>query len=414
MGLNDVRIVARDGGLKRRNPSLDGVSGMLTTGVAAGTLVLGESNQLKSVNDLTALGVAADYDTANNVKVYHHVEEFFRLNPDGELWLMVVAQTVSLADMCDVSNAQYLLKLLSDAKGKIRQVAVGRNPVTGYTATTTGGMDTDVFAAIPLAQALAEQEWIAHRPVFVLLEGRSFTGSATAATDLRTLNSGNVGVTILQDKVQADAHAICNGYAAIGTTLGAISKAAVNVSIMQTATMDIQSVADKMYLSDDANDNVNLSSHLAGGSYSDTDLGTLKDKGYLFAVTYTDTEGVYFCDSSTCAAAKSDCAYIENTRAKNKAVRILYPVYVKRLGAVVEVDPDTGYLEEDVVSDLEETGEAEVNTEMSGEVSAFEVVIKPKQNLLTSSELDVDFVLTPTGTLRNINGTLRFTNPFNA
>jgi len=412
--LNDFTLVAKDGSVGRRDSTLDMICGFLTNGVAVGTLALGATNQLKSIEDLEALGLLEAYDTTNNVKVHHHVKEFFRMNPSGTLWLMLVAQTVSMEDMVDVSNSQYSLKLLNDAKGTIRTLGVGRCPAVGYTPTTTGGMDIDVFAAIPKAQELAAQEYVAHRPVYVVLEGRSFTGAATSATDLRTLNSPSVSVAILQDKVQAATHAINAGYAAIGTTLGVISKARVNASIMATEAFDIQNVAREMYLLDDANDNVNLSSNLAVSSYSDTDLGTLKDKGYLFALTYTDYQGVYFCDSSSCNQLDSKFAYIEDSRVKNKVTRILYPEYIAKLGAVIEVDEETGFLEEDVVTAFEEIGENKLGEmRRDKEISGADVIIDPAQNLLVTSEMKIAFSVTRTGTLRNITGEIVFPNPFN-
>jgi hypothetical protein len=182
---------------------------------------------------------------------------------------------------------------------------------------------------------------------------------------------------------------------------------------MYVEAFDLQSVADGMYLSDDTNDNLNLSSNLAVSSYSDTDLGTLKDKGYWFGLTYQDYEGVHFADSATCTAITSDFAYIENVRTMNKAARKLYPVYVAKLGAPVDVDEDSGQIETTQVKYFEGIG-YDTLTEMltDKEVSGRDVEIDPTQDIISTSKLKVKFSITPTGTARNIEGELAFNNPF--
>lgn len=415
MALNNVNLQAADGGLGRRAANDDGTSGLLTTGVATSELDLGKTYELKELADAVALGIDAAYDTANNVLVYHHIREFFRTSRAGDLYLMLVAQTVTLTQMCDIDNDQYIKKMAADAKGRIRQFGVGRNPAVGYTPTTTGGMDTDVFGAIPKAGQMVDWLWDNKRPAVILIEGRSFTGTPTSATDLRTLVGKGVAVTIQQDLEVASAHAILNGYAAIGTALGITARRRVNESVMYVADGNLQSVADGLYLTDSANDNLGLSSHLPVSSYTDTQLGTLSEKHYWFGRTFTDFQGVYMADSGACTLSTSDYAYLETSRTMTKAARLVYVAFVPELGRPMEVDTDTGRLAQEVCKAFETLGLDALEPMTKGrEVSGIEVFVDPAQNVLATSELEVEFAITPTGTARRITGTLKFNNPFNA
>ena len=202
-------VTKKTGGLGRRTPSEDNVSGIMTTGIAVvGGLQLDTNYVLLSIDDAIALGIDADYDDTNSVLLYYHISEFFRMNPDGELHLRVAAQTQSLTDMANKANA-HAKALLSATGGKIKQLAIIRNPLTSYVPVLTGGLDGDVLTAIPLAQALYVEENVSFkRPCQMIIEGRSFNGTVAAATDLRSLSAENVSVTIGADPIISAAKTI--------------------------------------------------------------------------------------------------------------------------------------------------------------------------------------------------------------
>ena len=112
MSFQGVDILRANGGLGRKNPSKDSVAGMVLGAVAvAGTFVLGTVHKLLTIEDAENLGLNESYDTNNNILVHHHISEFFRLAPEGTLYIMGVAQTVTQSQSCDVANA-YLLQLI--------------------------------------------------------------------------------------------------------------------------------------------------------------------------------------------------------------------------------------------------------------------------------------------------------------
>lgn len=80
MARPDVKIIKTTGGLGRSKPTDDGVSGLITQGVAVvGGLQLGVAYELRSLKDLENLKVDAAYDTTNASKLHYHVSEFYRL-----------------------------------------------------------------------------------------------------------------------------------------------------------------------------------------------------------------------------------------------------------------------------------------------------------------------------------------------
>jgi hypothetical protein len=91
--MNDITINKLSGGLGRRLPNQDMYSGLLANGVAVtGGAQLGTIYHLKGVSEAVTLGLNAAYDTTNTVLVYEHINEFFRINPNGDLYLMLVGQ----------------------------------------------------------------------------------------------------------------------------------------------------------------------------------------------------------------------------------------------------------------------------------------------------------------------------------
>ena len=415
--LNDIVINKTTGGLGRRQPNEDNISGLITTGIAvSGGVQLDTVYNLKSVADAEALKIDTAYDatSGNKMLLYHHITEFFRMNPNGELYLLVVAQEVTatdvlLSDLVDKTNANYAKKLLVEANGKIRQLGVCLNPDTGYTPTITTGLDADVLLAATNAEALYLEEAALHRPVHIILEGRSIdsTTIGTSLKDLREEALPHVSVVAGADKAISNADAQYNGYAAVGTVLGAVSKAKVNESIAWVEKFNLQSEGKLTA--------VGLSGNTALTSITDGSQDTLNTKGYIFFRTHTGIPGVYANDSHTYTATTDDFAYIENNRTIDKAIRLIRAKLLPKLGSPLKVDADTGQLEAQVVKNFEALGKAAIEVMVQNEeASEIDVYVNPEQNILATGNLEVKFDIVPTGTARKITVTIGFKNPFNA
>lgn len=398
--MNDVIITKTNGGLGRTNPAGDMISGLITQGVVvvAGAQ-LDTVYRLKGIKDAITLGLDENYDTANKVLVYEHINEYFRINPDGDLYLMIVSQNLSVTDMVNPSLSTYAKKLLIEAQGKVKQLGVSFNPTQIITDFS------NVTAAIPLAQALADQEYTSHRPVSIILEGAGFDYSA--GFNFRNQNSKSVSVMVGQSL--SIANKVIGGtkyyekYAAIGTVLGAISKASVNENIAWVEKFNLYG-----------------GSLLSAGisntpivSIPDGVLDTLNDNGTIFFRNHIGRAGIYFNDSPTCISLTDDFSFIENNRTIDKAVRAIREILLPRLNSPVLIDQATGKLSPEIVKSYEADGRRALETMLkSEEISSMDVFVDPNQNILSSSELQVQFSLVPTGTARKISVTIGFTNPF--
>ncbi|WP_394775417.1 DUF2586 domain-containing protein [Flavobacterium sp.] len=431
--LNDVVITKLSGGLGRRNPEQDMVSGLLFDGVATTKLTVNKIERLVSLEDAEALGITAEYDVVGQ-SAYYQIQQFFRMNPSGDLYIMATTGS-SYEDI--VGKA---MNMQEQANGNIRQIAVIFSGATAFTATK---------AAVTKAQTQAALGYKDYMPFEVILEGKGF--NVDDATSLAGLNAENVSVVIAMDVEKAfeqkvyhegtstlytlapdeelvpevnmpgiynvkNADGLKEGdegvlyfvlkysyknTAAVGLALGAVSRAKVseNIAWIEKFNLTGEGFAKAGFI---------------GGQEIKT-LGTLSElneKRYVFTKTHTGLAGVYFNDSHTCTTGTSDFAYVENNRTINKATRLLRTALLPKLASPVLVDID-GKLPQSVSKSFEGLCRSALEGMVANqEVSDFDVYVDPKQNILATSELRVKAEITPLGTARKIMVDLGFKNPF--
>jgi hypothetical protein len=418
MSRGSVNVVKLNGGLGRNAPTEDVISGLVVGGISTSktvngvtnTLALGTSYKFQSLRDMAAYGLTADTDSINTMLFFYHCKEFFRKNPNGTLWLMAVARTVTLTQMADIANS-YAAKLIKDAGGTIKQIGLARNPATG-TPTITGGLDNDVNTALPKAQALADDAAAKGRELVVLVEGRSFSGTVSALTDNNTLTYPNVAIVLGQDLAAAGTDTYLAAHAAVGTALGDVSAASVNDNIGWVEKFPLQNKTTGDWL------HAGLSSNIAIESY-EADLDSLDTKGYIFPVYYPansalpSAPGYYWNGDPTCTSVAGDFARIRYNRTWNKASRLVRDKMTPKINSTQEVDPVTGYLPEEVVKYFEGLAFEALNPMSANkEYSGADVYIDPKQNLISSDDLKIEISITPTGSTKTITASIGFTNPF--
>jgi hypothetical protein len=148
-----------------------------------------------------------------------------------------------------------------------------------------------------------------------------------------------------------------------------------------------------------------LVKEVAGG-----DLNLINDNRYIFVTTHTGRGDNYFNDSHTCDLVTSDYAYIENVRAMDKAVRGIRANLLPYLNAPLYVGSSTGKLRSDKVAVLETVaGKALEDMEKAGELSGYAVEIDPEQNVLATSQIEIQIKNVPVGVMRRILVKIGFT-----
>lgn len=383
--LNDVVITKLSGGLGRRNPEQDMVSGLLFDEPAA---ILPELKlelqsdtikRLASLEDAESIGITEKYDEFGQ-SLYYQIQQFFRMNPSGDLYIMKTAAT-SYEDI-----AGKAMDMQEKANGNIRQLAII------YSGTTTFAQTQ---AAVLAAQTQADLAYTDYMPFEVILEGKGFTVDAAS---LAGSDSENVSVVVAMDVEKASKY---KNSAAVGLALGAISKAKVseNIAWIEKFNLTGEGFAKAGFV----------------GGKEIKDLGTLRElneKRFIFTKTHTGLPGLYFNDSHTCTLGTSDFAYVENNRTINKATRLLRTALLPKLASPVLVDID-GKLPQSVSKNFEGLCRSALEGMVANqEVSDFDVYVDPKQNILATSELKVKAEITPIGTARKIMVDLGFKNPF--
>ena len=401
------------------NGNRDSIVGLLATGVAVAAdeangisgIALGQTVKLTSLTDAEAYGINEAYDSTNSLSVYRHISEFYRMFPNGTLYLMLYSGNMEAA-----FAEEFAKKLIVDANGEIRILGIANTPATGETSYLNG-FPEDVFGSIQLAQQLYDWAFSTFRPCQVILEGRDFNATnAAAAQDLRNITISNqvleafkVSVCIAQDWKYADGlDAIRKKMADLGTMLGSIAKKAVNENIGEVEGGNLVDVTNNKWLV------AGLSNHQTVAGW-DSQLEALDSKGYVFAISYTGIAGYYWNNDHTCTPIKKDKDGYFNEytisygRTHDKAVRDLRTCLLPKVKSTQPVDPSTGKLPQALVTYFERLADDDVFNTMAAEglITAGKTTVDPNSDLLISPrELNVSFVLVPTGQIDGIKGTI--------
>lgn len=407
------------GNVGASSQSEDNISGLIASGPAVAAVVggvtgvvLGTVYPLTKVKDAEALGITADYDTTNNVRVHRHVSEFYRMAGEGvKLYLVVYAQTNTMVEL--LTNG--VPKVVLASQGLVSYISVAYNPPAGYTPVIVDGLEENVREAIAEAQLQHEWSWDTDRPVLIFLEGRGFSATGATALDLRNivessalLAATHVVLCIGQDyDYAATQNAIGQKFADVGTLMGTKAAISVNRSFAEVETLDISSATRGRWLTP------GLSSHQKIEAVED-DLSDLDSKGYVFGLTYTGITGVRWNNDHVCAPATVDddgfisISTVGHAATVNKAARLLRKKLLPKLKATVPVDSSTGYLPVGVRKFFENLGDQAFDTMFkAGEISDGKSTVDPLSQLLSGDkELRVSFTVVPTATIGKIRGTL--------
>ena len=401
-----VKIDFANGAIGASEPMDDGVTGLICTAVAVTQTVDGGTDNVFALNtpylitkldDLVKKGVTSESSDVN-ATLYKAVKEFYDEAPEGsKLWIMGVADTVTIADIVDKTkdNAK---RLLVAANGTIRILAVKVKDKSGYTPTVTTGIDGAVRTAIVNAQGLAE--WATETlfaPVMVLLEGRHYTGKAETLVSNPVNDGNNNRVAVLIGDTVKDSKG-----AAVGLLAGRIASIPVQRSVARVRTGSIN--ATTMYI----------------GSVA-AELGnpeTINDCGFICPRTFVGKAGYYWSDDKLAAEASDDYSLIPRRRVADKAYRIAYTTLVNEIAEEISVTDD-GKISAPVVKAIQTAVESAIVNNMTSRGNlgndpsnpndmGVECYINPDQNIIATSRLDVQVRIKPHGYSKYINVSLGF------
>ena len=389
MALNDIKFIKGQGGLGRPLLGEDHISGYVqyytNANLPTGFSPTDRIKQVFSLQEAEQLGIASG--SATTGITHYHVSEYFRKQPQGNLF-------IGLFDSVAIDYA-VIETVQNFSDGKIRQIAV--------------------FDAIPFVTAnvqTLQASYVTlqadHKPLHVLYAA-DFQGIADIATlpDTTTLASPNVTVVVAEDgSAVGAALAISEGVSitTLGATLGAVSLAAVheNIGWISKFPMSDGTELDVPALAIGA-------AAILVKDQSTSALSALRDKGYSFMRKHVGNANTFTVDSFTSTAVTSDFATIENNRTIDKATRGVRTFVLPNLNAPLTINDD-GTLAEETIQIFKADAEDPLEQmEIDGEVSAFEVLIDPNQNVLSTSKLVITIKIIPRGVARFIEINIGFT-----
>lgn len=381
----------------------DEISGLVIAAPDTAGMIAGETKVVYNINDVEALGFTAAYDAANFVNAYRHLSEFYRLAEEGtKLTILLVAQATTLSGIFTetVANAadSPAQLLLVASGGDIRQIAAVVNPTAAPVALD--GFTTEIYAAIPKAQAVADWAYNNSMPCQVLLEGYAYGGNAATVQgvrDIANVDAPKVSVIIGQDWKYADTLPVDDGtdpvymrtLADVGTALGTLAAAAINQSIGDNSAFNLTDATRDAWMV------AGLSNHTKNSANFNS-LQTLENKGFIFGVTYPGFAGVRWNGDHTCVEVVIDAQgninehTISYGRVLDKAIRLLFSAYLPELKKAWPVIPATGLLPTGVIKHFEGVGQSVLNDMLlRNEISLGTVTVDEASDLITEKVLKI-------------------------
>lgn len=379
MALNDVTAVRTTGGLGRALPGEDHISGIVAF-MTDGNLPSGfaTDDRLKVVYNIEGaedLGITKG--SATSGELHYHISEFFRMNPKGVLYVGI--ENSAAVDYSTITDLQDF------AQGKIRQFGIlGTIAFDGATLTTI--------------QAVLTALETNHVPAVALYQGDFDTETAAALDDLTALTNERIGAVVFGDaggQGKTISDTISRVTTALGTCLGALSAAKVSESIGWVQKFNLAGGGEL--------ETVRLAYDQALIGTANSELDTLRGKGYIIPRHHVGISGTYVERASVANAFTSDFSTLEDVRTMDKAVRNVRANLLPQLNSPLFVDPDSGEISEDTIAFFKNLAETPlVEMERLGEVSGYEVEIDQTQDVLATGQLEITIKIVPVGKAEKI------------
>ena len=327
---------------------------------------------------------------------YYHISEFFRMQPQGQLYVGINPIPTSFT-FGEISSQQVF------SGGIIRQVGVYIDGIS-----TAEGGSPFVFNAGDLTTIHTEittNDDRLHMPLSAL-----YCANIAGTTDLTTLpNLSVLSAYKASAVISQDGSAFGNFlYQTAGFTIGNLG-ALLGTVAFGSVSDDIMWVG-KFNISNGQECNVPaFGNGTLVSSVSQNLLTALDNNRYIFLLKYIGNAGTFWNEGNTAVSESSDYAYIENNRVIDKADRGIYASLLPALGSPLIVNAD-GTLTNETIAYL--TGLAKVNLDQmvrDQELSAYAIVINPAQNVLSTSTLIITVQLVPVGVARTIEVNIGYT-----
>ncbi len=386
--MNNVNIIYSTAGLGTPAIGEDFISGLIfyTNAYPSGFSASADTFEIFSIDEAEALGItlAAAVSASTNIDVIHyHIDEFFRANPTGDLWVKITTGTSASSSFSEIVTLQ------NATAGKLRQVGIYEQ--VAFSAATLASIQTQIDTCITN-----------NKPLEALYQG-NFSGVTTNSfADLATSTAKNVTAILGQDGGAVGGSlfpVIGKSIGTIGLTLGAISRASVSESIawvqnfqMSTTELDTLAFANGTLLS----------------TLTDSNISAVDAKRYNFLRKFVGIGGSYFNNDYTSINATNTYSSIHMNRTIHKAARNVRAQLLPSLSSPVYFNPDGSIALYSILFFKAEAEVALAAMVSAGELSQYKVIINAKQNILATKNLTMTLQLIPVGVADTITVNLGF------
>jgi hypothetical protein len=345
--LQGVNVEQLQGGLNRLAVNTDSHFAYFDNILEAISELNNNMRPIRSVYEAENLGINASFDDNHNTNIYIGIQDFFRLAPEGVLYL------------CSTDGDSNLIK--RELKKNPEVKGVGMN----YTD------DTYLFQEI-INELKSENRFID----FAII---GYNENISFVNNLFELECPNVSVCIAAEKP--------DGKVSLLSVLGmlAVRQVSENLGSVDILNKPLAKRGRLDYPLTDSVLNRWTKAYLTNGEAMDTlpqsTLNALKSKGYIMAASYEGYPGYFFENSYTSVERSSDFAFIENNRVWNKAARIVRATLIPRVKSKVKKDPQTGFIASTTTSYWESLISNALEQQMvnTNDISGFDVFIDNKQ-----------------------------------
>jgi hypothetical protein len=319
---------------------------------------------------------------SRNAVYYYHINEFFRLNKQGLLYVGIFAVPGGSYSFSEIATMQ------SFANGLIRQMGIYKDSAAYSQADLT------------TIDLVCKAQDAGHKPLISLYAGDlSGTTDISTIADNSTLSANTASPIIAQDGAAVGASLYLTfgkSITTLGAYLGAVSLAKVNEDISWVAKFNISNGTECETLA-----------FANGVSYSDptvTDnlLTLLDNMRYVFLRKFVGYSGSFFNAFNMAVSVSSDYAYGNDKRTMQKAERGVYASLLPALNSPLILNSD-GTLSNTTIAYLNTLATPNLDQMVrDSEISAYAVTIDPTQNVLSTGTVVITVTLEPDGVARQI------------
>jgi len=375
----------------------DGICGMVLTGVTEeGGYTLGTPIYVTSL--ASASSGANAITLANNPFAYRQISDFYSVpgTVNAGLYIMLVPNTMTVADMADNTNsasAKVLLNYAKTAGLPIKKLYIMSDDTVVTVADITAGINPACYTAVTNMQVMATAFAALQLPFRCIIGATSYDGTVGNLTNM-TSGTTNNRVELLLWDLQPSSGYSGGAACALGFTAGCDAVLPVQRKRSRVKNGPLPGISE-CYVGTETVE-------AAGG-----DIATMVTKGFATVQTYPQASGYFFSGVPMCTATSDTYNTLVAGCVIDKAQIIAYARYLQEVDDEVPVQAD-GTIDPSWAGNLQQETNNDFQTNMvaPGNCTSASCSISLTQNIAESGLLAIMIVVNGVAYAVNIQITL--------